>query len=734
MNIEEVQAALADKIDSMRRQTLTLDIPEYEDVKQTFQVLLNTIEERDRDILVLQQHISQMAQSMADEQDKVELLNARVNQQEEKMKILEVGPSKVDVDVGVLIKESSRVHMSRVTSPGDQLGEVFLREDLETIEDSLNNSVVVSEPGEEAEFKEEYDDERRVGLDDSKYQSPSPMVDGFSFVQLKESLDALESRHLLAIEGISKNLEEVRSEADSSSKSRVEALGDRLHSEIAELRSILVEKQEAVFLNSASTQTSIILESAVKSDERDDLLFSSVKESERIADDTMISNEATIEVVVEVDSLPQGPLTSQNEISNESNQTTSGTVKSFVAIDGTKTAVHESQDSHRHEFVALIKKDFDAIRLSLNIGGIDAPDDFASFMFKYHTLSGCIQQLNSLNLSLNLAILSDLKNSGTDDGIYELCNEIRTLADSVAMSIRTLIISHNLLKFNAPQPSAMPSFETASVMECKRKLDDVEAKFGTFFVQQDMRLSQLEASRVDDDDIDNRILTVVKDRIPVRVNDTITRKDDVSPESLWKIIQPLVMKTVASEIDRFRAEMSSVKDITRPTSPRSHDPTHTNSGISRKETQEFDDETDVLSLLKEMKVLRADYRHMSAALSQMKQQVKKATEMAISKSAGSSGIDSAHETTAMNVTPMRRKSFQRSASLLGHSDLGDTSSDERAHQVSPSGKLGGNASISSSFGVTSPQSAVAADAELQLRLEQELARISSAVQSLTVSS
>ena len=88
MNIEEVQAALADKIESMGRQTLTLDIPEYEDVKKTFQVLLSTIEERDRDILVLQQHISQMAQSIANEQDKVELLNARVNLQDEKMKIL----------------------------------------------------------------------------------------------------------------------------------------------------------------------------------------------------------------------------------------------------------------------------------------------------------------------------------------------------------------------------------------------------------------------------------------------------------------------------------------------------------------------------------------------------------------------------------------------------------------------------------------------------------------------
>ena len=743
MNIEEVQAALAEKIDSMRRQTLTLDIPEYEDVKQTFQVLLNTIEERDRDIIVLQKHISQMAQSMADEQDKIELLNARVNMQEEKMKILEVGSNKVDVDVGVLIKESSRVHMSRVTSPGDQLGTVFVREDLETIEDSVNNSIVVYEPAEEpeeaaveTEFRED-DYAKSMDLDEStRPQSPFPLIDGVSLAQLNDRIDALERHHHHSVEDTSKKLEDFRSEAERLSRSRTEALRDRLLSDMEALRSMIpatAPKEERI--ESPSPSTSIGLEPATEPPEFDAMLSSAANKSQPHGDSsTAISNEAVSRVVESVDSSSNTQINPSNTHSVDSQVTAaSDTAMASQGIDEVKALALDTLDDLRLEMlVSLIRRDFDIIRSSLDAMDKDDQGDFSSFMSTYHALSGATQQLNSLSLALSHARLEGGKNNNVYKDMDALSNEIRVFADSAAKSLSVLLKSYDPSKPTAPLPPAKPAQETAAVAECWDKLNNLEAKFEALFMQQDTRLGQLETSRIDGEDIEYRILVAVKDRIPSRINDAVVRNYDFSSESLWKLVQPLVMKTVASEVDKVRAEMMCLKDIMRPASPISQEPIHMTSGISRKDTHDFDDETDLSNLMKEVKALRAEYRNMSAALSQMKLQVKKATEMAISKSAGAAGHDSTHDSPAANVTPMRRKSLQRSASLIGHSDFGDYAIEDRAHQISPSGRIAGAAGIPSGLGVTSSQSAGSADAELHLRLEQELARISSAVQGLTV--
>ena len=760
MHIEEVQAALADKIESMGRQTLTLDIPEYEDVKKTFQVLLSTIEERDRDILVLQQHISQMAQSMANEQDKVELLNARVNLQEEKMKILEVGTNTIDVDVGVLIKESSRVHMSRVASPGDQLGAVFAREDMENIEDSLNNSVVVSEPeggvvddsgledgdAGDAEVFEFNDHEIPHDYDESAYaHNPSPTPVETSVMQLKERVDTIQQQHVRSAEEILRRLEEIRCEAERHARFQAEAFRDRLLADMAELRDLIqsvMKKAEVVEVS--SPQTSSALEESPS--ERDGLTASD--DSPLFADSAAVSGDAVHRTEEAIDSsyiavsgdaapmkmqaieshsqdalipMHERPHGSQDRVEADKE------VPLVGIIDTKATVIIGNLDELRREMmVALVRRDFEAIQTSFDMTDISSPGDFSSFMSTYHILSRNIQQLSSLNLSLTHATLGDANNK-VDEVINALSNEIKAFISFVTKRLTTLISAYDISKHAAPLAAVSPVQETAAIAETKNKLDSLEAKFEALFSHQDTRLGQLEVSQVDSDDLEHRILAALKDRTSSRLSDTVSRKDDFTAESLWKMVQPMMMQALASEMESVRNEMVNLKDISRPTSPKFGEPTHMISGISRKDTHEFEDETDFSNLMKDVKALKTEFRNVSGTLSQMKLQVKKAMEMAISKSAGSAGHDGSHDITAANITPMRRKSLQRSTSLLGHSELGDSASEDRAHQISPTGRLAGPA------GITNTQGAITIDAEMQLRIEQELARITSAMQGLMVS-
>ena len=707
MNIEEVQAALAEKIEGIRRQTLTLDIPEYEDVKRTFQVLLNTIEERDRDVLILQQHISQMAQSMTEDQNRIQLLHERIELQEEKLRNLEEGPGKVDVDVGVLMRQSSRVHMSRVASPGDQYGALFDREPLmdPELEVSLNNSVVVAEFEQDADKFDTPDSPSKSG-DETIASGPAP-IDGESmdvrnaaFEQMMDQVRELELRYRHLLDGFSSASEVIRAEVESKMTTKVEALRDEMRSEVSALRTTIPMPIPEVA--TVVPETVFHMNEEIKGHQGHfhPVHDSSQADTLRKAGDLMDPSSADIR-----------------------------------SANGS-TADPPQEDTNQHErlrrqaMIALVRRDLDAARSTFASLTANIPENFAGFMTRYHSCSRTLQDLRTSRKSLELAYFVD--GLTVDEEVDDLLSALEIMGSSFDERL------NNLLKeFKGDFPQTTAAEESFAVTNLHDKLSSLEARHNALLTMLDGRIDKVEASLIDEIDLKSKIIASLKNNIPDAQSNASLRREDFNTQLVWRAIQPQVMTVISAEVENLRTEIINWKDDQKPSSPSAEENSREFSGIFRKETNDFDDEADISNLTKEVKSLKYELKNMSSTISTLKSQIKKAMDVALSRTTGSVPLDSSNESEKSNATPTRRKSIQRSTSLLGYADYGNSPSSKHGQEdITHSGpsRNSNAAGIATGLGVANMHGSTPSDNDSQHHVEQELARISSAIQTLTVPS